>query len=765
MPLAVGDCSRIQDVAAFGGEGNKMSDMMASTNPGPPPSTGSVGGGVSPAQGGLLRVVPGSTLTQMDERKARERELAKAQARMEPAMDDLSAYVRKQFDMMRRHRDSSDGWSQRLVSALRTFNGEYEPDVAQEITRMGGSAVYARVSAVKCRAAAAMLRDIYLSGGPRPWAIEPSPDPVLPDNIADSIQKAADAEAAIAQQAAQSGMLDQETGQPLQAPTEEEIAARKAQLEMAARQAATRKAVEEAVEAEKMIDDILVEGGFYKAMAEFLMDLPLFPFAVIHGPVVYMTPSIKWESGSDGRAKMVKKNVARMFWKRISPFDIWWTPGASSVESADFIMRERKSRAELNALIDVPGYNKENLLKVLDEYRGGYTIPPDTTDSDRAGMESREDPNMNESGMFDCLMFHGSVQGHLLTQYGMPRKLVPDDIRDYAVQLWMIGRYVIKCQLSPSPRERPPFYISSYNKVPGTMVGNSVVDVLADIQGVCNATLRAMCNNMALASGPQVMIDEDFMSVGEDTEEMYPWKVWKVNGGRLGVVARTGDPVRFFQPNSNAQQLLGVYEKFTQIADEVSAIPRYVTGSERMGGAGRTASGLAMLMGNSSKMLQTVVANVDTDIFEPLLQMLYDLIMLTDRSGRLRGDERIEVKGVAVAMQRETERQRQIEMLQATGNPIDIQIMGMRGRAALLRAVAKSVGLDGEVIIPDDAELAQREKAAQAAALAQQQQQQPPPDEAARQAQGSQRGGAETGPRELQGPRVNLNEQAPVGTA
>ena len=725
-------------------------------------------GGVGPSSPGLLRVVPGAALTAMDAQKAQERAQARIDARQEPAMDDLSGYVRKQFDMMRRHRDSADGWSQRLVSAMRAFNGEYEPDVLAEIQAMGGSKVYARVIAVKCRAAAAMLRDIYLSGGPRPWGIAPTPDPTIPDSVMQDVERVIAAEDGVASQAAAQGMPDPETGQPLVPPTEEEKAARRMVLEAAARQATVKKARDEAREAEKMLDDLLVEGGFYKAMAEFLMDLPLFPFAVIHGPVVYMTPSIKWESGPNG-PKMVKKNVARMFWKRVSPFDLWWTPGASSVESADFIMRERKSRAELNALLDVPGYKKENLLKVLDEYRSGYTISPDTTDSERAGMESREDPNMNESGMYDCLMFHGSVQGRMLKDFGMAKKDVPDEDRDYSVQLWMIGRHVIKCQLSPSPRERPPFYVSSYNKVPGTLVGNSVVDVLADVQAVCNATLRALTNNMALSSGPQVVVDEDFMSIGEDTNEMFPWKIWKGQSGRPGVPTRNNDPVRFFQPNSNAQQLLGVYEKFTQIADEVSAIPRYVTGSERMGGAGRTASGLAMLMGNSSKMLQTVVANVDNDIYEPLLQMLYDLIMLTDRTGRLRGDERIEVKGVAVAMQRETERQRQIEMLQATANPIDAQIIGLRGRGALLRTIANSLGMEGDAVVPTDDELAERERLMQAAAMAQtqaaQQSQGQPGDDPARQAQGAQRGGAETGPRELQGPRVNLNEQAPQGTA
>jgi hypothetical protein len=277
---------------------------------------------------------------------------------------------------------------------------------------------------------------------------------------------------------------------------------------------------------------------------------------------------------------------------------------------------------------------------------------------------------------------------------------------------------------------------------------------------VCNASLRALVNNMSMASGPQVAINEDLIAAGEDTSQLFPWRVWRFNT-RPGMPVNS-TPVSFFQPASNAQQLLGVYEKFTQIADETSAIPRYVTGSERMGGAGRTASGLAMLMGNASKMLQTVASNIDIDIFEPLLQYLYDIVMLTDTTGRLKGDERIVVKGVTVAIQRETERQRQLEFLQATANPVDTGILGIRGRGAVLRAVTNTLGLDGESVVPSDEELIQREKMAQAAAMAQSQAPQgAPQDEAAAQAQGNQTGGEETGPSAIQGPRVNLQAQAP----
>ena len=69
------------------------------------------------------------------------------------------------------------------------------------------------------------------------------------------------------------------------------------------------------------------------------------------------------------------------------------------------------------------------------------------------------------------------------------------------------------------------------------------------------------------------------------------------------------------------------------------------------------------------------------------------------------------------------------------------------------------------MIVPSDEDLLAREKQAQMAAMVQAQgaQGQPgsPLQDAAAQAQGGQTGGEETGAREIQGPRVNLQSQAP----
>jgi hypothetical protein len=58
------------------------------------------------------------------------------------------------------------------------------------------------------------------------------------------------------------------------------------------------------------------------------------------------------------------------------------------------------------------------------------------------------------------------------------------------------------------------------------------------------------------------------------------------------------------------------------------------------------------------------------------------------------------VQGVNVAIQRETLRQRQIEFLTATNNPTDQKIMGIKGRATVLRSVSTTIGMPGEEIVP-----------------------------------------------------------------
>ena len=679
-------------------------------------------------QRGVLRVVPPAQLEAALQKQSEDRANAQAAA-SSPEMTNLAGFIREQYSLMRNHRNNTmSGWSERLLVALRAFNGQYDASKLAEIRKFGGSEVYARLIAMKCRGASSLLRDVYLTPD-RAWGLAPPDDPAIPPEIIQAITQLVQSEV--------QGMAHMGG----QAPDPAVIRDRTMQLMEAARQAAKKKATLQSKIAEDKIDEMLTSGAFYKAFAEFLVDLPLFPFACIKGPIVRIVPTVQWVQG-----KAVVQQTPRLFWNRVSPFDIWWTPGVSDIEDAAVIERTRVTRADLNDLLDLPGYNHDAIRGVLDDYgRGGLADNWDNTDSERAVMESRENPQLNRSGLISCIEYHGNIQGRMLLEYGMDETQVPDPLRDYFVQLWLIGRYVIKAQLSPSPRKRHPYFITSFEKVPGTPVGNGLPDILSDIQDVANASLRALVNNLSISSGPQVVVNDDRLSPDEDGEELYPWKRWHTQSDPMGNNGSV--PISFFQPVSNAQELLGVYSQFNQLADELSAIPKYMAGTGVGGGAGRTASGLAMLMGNASKILQTVAANIDRDVYQPLLEQLFDMLMLTDQSGMLTGEEAITVQGVNVAIQRETQRSRQLEFLQITANPIDAQIVGPKGRAAILRTVAQTIGMNGEEIIPSEEQLEQMQQ--QAAQQAQQQAQ------LGAQAQGGQApvGGNVT---QDMGPRTNI---------
>jgi hypothetical protein len=759
---------------------------------------------------------------------------ARAQAYAQPANappQGLAGFITDQYIMMRRHRDTvGRGWSDRLLAALRAFDGVYEPNIIAEIKKFGGSNVYSRIIAMKCRGTSSLLRDVYL-GADQPWGIEPASDPEIPPEVVQAIDtvvqgevdqllkihfQAAQANAAHAHGVAAAHAYGAATGQhpsfvdqsipsgssgPSQGgltgaippnssapqgtaagtglpppppipplPDSSQIRDRITGLMEAARDLAKRKAVDQAKVAEDKLQEHLAQGGFYTALAEFLVDLPLFPYACIKGPTVRIKTQVKWTRdqtpwgipGANGalpspqqlspnsglsagfpnsglspngpsasagpslgsasaspslpqqpkQAQIARPQVVDvpiLCWERVSPFDIYWTPGVSDIGDANIIQRSRLTRAEINDLLDLPGFDTDEVRAVLDEYgRGGLVDNWDQTDAERAILESREDPRFNQSGLIACLEFQGNAQGRFLLDLGMDPAQIPDPMRDYYINAWLIGRHIIKVQLSPSPRKRHQYYITSFEKVPGNPCGNGLPDLLADISSVANATLRALVNNMSLASGPQVTVNDDRLNDGEDGEQMYPWKRWHVKSDPFG--NNTEKAIEFFTPGSNSQELLAVYTAFSNLADEHSAIPKFMTGSPPQGGLGRTASGLSMLMQNTSKILQTVAANVDRDVIEPVLNSLFDMVMLTDDTGLLSGEEKIRVLGVAVAQQRETQRARQLEFLQQTANPVDMAILGPKGRAQVLRSVASEIGLPGEDIVPTDEQLDQQQK-------------------------------------------------------
>lgn len=663
----------------------------------------------------LLRVVSNDTLAKQEQEQA----LKELEARRhDPFITGLAAYLRECWDAAKKAKKPIE---QTMLKALRQRNGEYEPDKLAQIRAQGGSEIYMMVTEVKCRAAESWLRDILLDQGSPPWDLTPTPKPDLPPEVAASIDK---------EFARRLVDMVRQGGAP---PSEAEMSVMHEVVAQEHRFAVLREAQHRAQRMKRKIDDQFAQGGWVEAFNEFITDVVTFPAAFVKGPVVRRQRVLGYERDQFGHLQVRPIERLGPEYERVDPFKIYPEPGVTRINDGYIFEHHRMSRPELADLIGVPGYDSEAIRRLLEIGNAQSWVTQDSQvqqENEERKFQARSTPTT----MYDALEFWGKVSGRMLREWGLSDAEVPDEAREYDANVWVVGNYVIKATLNYDPLGEKPYAKTSFIKTPGSFWGRAIPEIIEDIQSVCNAAARAMVNNMGIASGPQVELNLDRIPANEDITQMHPWKIWQVTNDPLGSSAPA---VRFNQPDSRANELMAVYDKFARMADDHSGIPAYIYGDLNVQGAGRTASGLSMLMGSAGKGIRQIVMHIDHDIVYPIVQRQFVYNMRYDEDESIKGDVEIVAKGAISLAVKETVNVRRVEFLNATANPIDVEIIGKEGRAALLREVAKGLQMPVDDIVPSREKMAYDSKvqATQAAA------QPPQPQGTPTQPDGSPKGG------------------------
>lgn len=634
-----------------------------------------------PSAMGLIRVVSNGELQRREQEQA-ERQSAE-EANNRPVLQGLAAHITARWEEARQAKQAI---LPRLQRARLARMGEYDNQKLAAIREFGGSEEYARITANKCRIVEAWLRDVFMGQTEKPWTLHPTPKPDFPPDHVDMVKQQVSAEVAA---------MFMQTGQP---PLPEDVRAMMARsmddieehLKEEARIATRRM--------EDRMEDQLAQGGFIKSMGEFLADLVTYPSAIMKGPVLRRRPHLTWENTQGQTKPKVNKTVTPEF-ERVDPFRFYPAPGATGPQDGYCFQHHTFSYSDLYDMIGSPGFNEAAIREVLREASdGGLHDWMGLHGTDGPTMTADDVPDSLKRKVFDidALEFYGEVKGRDLLEWGVDDQIEDPDAA-YEACVWVVGRWIIKAQLNYNPLGLRPYYRTSYENLPGEFWGFGIPDVLNDIQGIVNAAVRALVNNMGLASGPQIGINVDRLPAGEDVEDIRPLRVWQFIESEFGSKEAA---IQFFQPESNARELLEVIENFYRFADDFSLVPRYMAGSDKVAGAGRTASGLSMLMEAANKGLKGVVSNIDVDVLKGLLENLYTHNMMYDDDETLKGDAQIIARGAVSLMQLESLQLRRNEFLQITANPLDSQIVGLPGRAEVLREVARGLELDTNRIVP-----------------------------------------------------------------
>ena len=118
-------------------------------------------------------------------------------------------------------------------------------------------------------------------------------------------------------------------------------------------------------------------------------------------------------------------------------------------------------------------------------------------------------------------------------------------------------------------------------------------------------------------------------------------------------------------------------------------------------------------MDNAAKGIKSAIASVDV-VVSSIVNRLYVHNMIYDPDISAKGDFKVMAKGAMGLVAKEQLQMRRNEFLQATANPVDLQIVGPQGRAYLLRQVAESLQMDTDKIVPTPEELEFKQEQMQA---------------------------------------------------
>lgn len=602
----------------------------------------------------------------------------------------LALYIQ---DVWNRNKQAKRDVEQRMLKSLRQRNGEYDPQKLAMIRLTEGSEIFTMLTYIKCKAAEAWLSEAYSPIRGKSWALNHTPIPDLSPDILQKIGNRVLDQIALAAQVYQGESGREVTPEEFNQVAQAHFAELKEQIDKAIKDEA-KKAIGRMSE---KIDDQLTEGHWERNFKDSRSDLITLGTGFIKGPTPRKRNGLKWVSSPEGEWILDMSDSIVFEYDRLSPFDYYPEDDAEHIQDGDGIEYMRLSKDDLGACIGMKGFNVKYIKAVLKDTKYGSKTEVLPIDQQRSDVEGRQG-NIENFNRIDVLNYWGSVGGDLLLGWGMDESQVPDPDLNYNINAWLVvgTQYVVRAVINITGVK--PYSKACFEKIPGAFWGRSLPEIVRDDQDMCNATARAIQNNEAMASLPQTEVDISKMLDGANTDKVWAGRVWQVDTKGMN----SGQAVRFTDCPSKVVELLAVYEKFSRGMDEKSGIPAFTHGDPKVGGAGNTSSGLSIFVSMAGKVINDLTHTIDIDIVATTIERTYNHNMMYDPNPDIKRDAKVVVRGTSSLVVKEQEEIRKSELLRDTNNPVDLQIMGLDGRRALLKdKLMTMTSLDADKVIPD----------------------------------------------------------------
>lgn len=614
------------------------------------------------------------------------------------------SFIEGQFRRSKEHRRTDED---RWLTAYRNYRGIYGADV--QFTDTEKSQAFIKITKTKVLAAYAQVVDVLFAGGKYPLGIEQRK---FPNNVADAVHY--DPNSLTTEKVKEKTGVDytvprnivrpeiaKELGvytdrlKPIEDELEAGAGTNPGSITFEPAKVAAQKM-------EKRMHDQLEESQASKHLRSMAFECALLGHGLIKGPFAHDKEYPRWTE--EGEYDPIFETIPKV--EFVSIWDFFPDPDARNMAEAEYtVQRHRLNRSQMRGLKKRPHFRDESIELAI-EYGPSYT---------REYWEDALEDNASSDQIdrYEVLEYWGIMDAELAEEADLDIPEEYEDQDEIQVNIWVCNGQILRLVLNPFTPSRIPYHAVPYELNPYSFFGIGVAENMEDTQLLMNGFYRMAIDNGALSGNLLIEIDETNLVPGQDLS-VYPGKVFRRQAGAPGqAIFGTKFP-------NVSQELMMMFDKSRQLADEATGIPSYSHGTTGVMGVGRTASGMSMLMGAAQANIKAVVRNIDDYLLSPLGKALFSFNMQFNFSKEFVGDLEVIAKGTESLMRNEIRSQRLLQFMQMTQNQ---QMAPFVKYDYVLRELAASMDLDEDKILND-----QREAIIQAKMMAEIQAMMPQPE-------------------------------------
>ncbi len=566
----------------------------------------------------------------------------------------------------------------RWIKDLRQYRGEYDPRTLAKLHPKRSKA-FLSLTRTKTKTVAARETDLlFPANGDKNWSINPSPIPELMPHIIESIAL----------------QYQEATGE---VPSEEMI-----------RKFINEEAEKRSRNMEQEMADQLGELKYRSLIRQTIFDGNLYGTGILKGPLAKTVLSKRWLPNKDtGDWVTVKLEKLMPYCENVSVWDVYPDMSEKHLDNARGVFqRYVMNRHKVFELAKRDDFNGPAIIAYLKQVPMGDAELKAFENDLRALNEStimETALNTHESvgpavvsrkGKYELQEFWGFINADEMRDAGVD---IPEEMGlEVAANVWLLGNIIIKANVSPIEGVNLPYHFYYYDKDDTSIWGEGIPSIMRDAQKLFNASVRAMLDNAAISAGPIIEANMDLLEPNEDPKDLFPFRVFLREGQGSDASAQA---IRVYSLPSYTNEFMAMINFFMSATDEVTAIPRYMYGdSKNIGGAGKTASGLSMLMGAANVTVKDQIKNFDDGITLPFIKALYFWNMEFNPKENIKGDYQVMAKGSTSLIAREVKAESLVTFMNVTNNPTDLMYTK---RDNVLREYVKVLDLDEMDLIKD----------------------------------------------------------------